>query len=91
MNRDATIGIIVVALLLGGIFLFARRPAAAAAPISAYAPRQLTGQGNIRFVPARAESPRYQNKEIRDTNLEYSSDGLLTKIRMEITRDYAIT
>jgi len=91
VNRDATIGIILMALLLGGLVLFARRPAAVGAPISASAPRQLVRQGNIRFVPARAEPPRYQNKEIRDTNLEYNSDGILTKIRMEITRDYAIT
>lgn len=90
MNRDATIGIIVVALLLGGIFLLARRPAAA--PVSTYTPRQLSsGQGTIRFVPAQAEPPRYQNKEIRDTNLEYNSDGQLTNIKMEITRDYTIT
>jgi len=84
MNRDATIGIIVVALLLGGIFLFTRRPAAA--PVSTYSPRQLPGQGNIRFVPARAEPPRYRNKETR--NIEYNADGLPTKI--EIIRDFAI-
>jgi len=86
MSRDATIGIVLMALLLGGLFLFARRPAAVATPISSYTPRQLSGQGNIRFVPARAESPRYRNKETR--NIEWNADGLPTKI--EIIRDYAI-
>jgi len=84
MNRDATIGILMMALLLGGIFLLARRPAAA--PISSYTPRRLSGQGNIRFVPAQAEPPRYRNKETR--NIEYNADGLPTKI--EIIRDYTI-
>lgn len=86
MNRDATIGIIVVALLLGGLFLFTRRPAAVAAPVSASPARQLSSQGNIRFVPAQAEPPHYRNKETR--NIEYNADGLPTKI--EIIRDFAI-
>ena len=86
MNRDATIGIIVVALLLGGLFLFTRRPTAVSALISASPARQLSGQGNMRFVPAQVEAPRYRNKETR--NIEYNNDGLPTKI--EIIRDYAI-
>jgi hypothetical protein len=86
MNRDTTIGIVMVALLLGGLFLLARRPAAVATPISTYTPRQLSGQGNIRFVPAEAESPRYRNKETR--RIKYNEDNL--PIEIEIIRDYAI-
>jgi len=84
VNRDATIGIILMALLLGGLVLFARRPTAA--PISTHTPRQLTGQGNIRFVPSQAEPPRYRNKETR--NIEYNADNL--PIKIEIIRDFAI-
>lgn len=86
MNRDATIGIIFMALLLGGLVLLARRPAAVGAPISASAPGQLIGQGNIRFVQAQAEPPHYRNKETR--HIEWNAEGLPTKI--EIIRDYAI-
>ena len=84
MNRDATIGIILMALLLGGIFLFTRRTGPP--PISASAPPQLTGQGNIKFVPAQAGPPRYRNKETR--HIEWNAEGLPTKV--EIIRDYAI-
>lgn len=87
MSRDATIGIILMALLFGGIFLFARRPAAVEAPIATFTPRQLSsGQGNMRFVPVQTGPPRYRNKEIR--NIEYNADGLPTRI--EITRDYTV-
>jgi hypothetical protein len=86
VNRDATIGFILVALLLGGLVLFARRPAAVATPISA-SNRQLTGQGNIRLIPAGTGPPRYQNKEIRE--IEYNEDNLPTKIT--IIRDYTVT
>ena len=86
MTRNTGIAIIVMALFLGGLFLFMRRPAISQAPITAFAPRQLPAQGNIRFIPAQAEPPRYRNKETR--NIEYNADGLPTKI--EIIRDYSI-
>ena len=82
MNREGVLGIFLIALLLGSIVLFARRPAVT----SVSAPRQLT-QGNIKVIPVQAEPRRYKNKETR--NIEYNADGLPTKI--EIIRDYAIT
>ena len=86
MNREGTIGLLLIGLLLGGIFLLVRRPVAlshASAPLQT----QTHNPGNIRLVPLEAEPRRYQNKETR--SIEYNEDGLPTKI--EITRDYAIT
>ena len=85
MNREGTIGLLLIGLLLGGIFLLARRPVTALTRASA--PLQTHNPGNIRLVPLEAEPQRYQNKETR--SIEYNEDGLPTKI--EITRDYAIT
>lgn len=85
MNRDYAIGFIVVALLLGGIFLLARRPAATSAYASV--PNQHYGSGKIAIVAEEGAVKRYRNKEIR--RIEYNGDGLPTLI--EITRDYAIT
>ena len=85
MNREGALGIVLIILLLGGIALFARRPAVASNYASA--PPQYHNQGNIKVIPVQAEPRRYQNKEIR--NIEYNGDGLPTKI--EIIRDYAIT
>ncbi len=84
MNREGALGIILIALLLGGIVLFARRPVTAN---YSPAPRQSYSQGNIRVIPIEAEPRRYQNKETR--RIEYNDDGLPTLI--EITRDYAVT
>ena len=77
MNSEGVVGIFLVALLLGGMLLFIRRPS------HSYAsePRQ----GNIKVIPSNER--RYQNKEIR--NIEYNDDGL--PIKIEIIRDYAIT
>jgi hypothetical protein len=88
VNREGALGLLLVALLLGGIVLFTRRPVVAS---NYAAPQEYHGSGNIKLIPVQAESRRYQNKEIRNTSLEYNSDGLLTNIRLEITRDYAIT
>ena len=85
MNREGAIGLLLIGLLLGGIFLLARRPGTALSHASA--PVQTHNPGNIRLVPLEAEPRRYQNKETR--SIEYNEDGLPTKI--EITRDYAIT
>jgi len=84
VNREGALGIILIALLLGGIVLFARRPAALS---HASAPIQTHNPGNIKVVPVSAEPQRYQNKEIRQ--IEYNEDNLPVKI--VITRDYAIT
>lgn len=83
MNKEGALGILLVALLLGGIVLLARRPAVA----SNYASPQHHSQGNIQVIPVQAEPRRYQNKETR--RIEYNDDGLPTLI--EITRDYAVT
>lgn len=85
MNREGALGIILIALLLGGIVLFARRPAALT---HASAPVQHTthNPGNIQVVPVQ-EPRRYQNKEIRQ--IEYNEDNL--PIKIVITRDFAIT
>lgn len=80
---EGVIGLILAGLLLGGIFLFARRPTALT---SASAPVQTYNPGNIRMVPMEAEPRRYQNKETRE--IEYNGDGLPTKI--VITRDSVV-
>lgn len=85
MNRDYAISFIVIALLLGGVFLLARRPAATSNYTLSTVPQHASG--NIRFVADEAEPGRYRNKETR--RIEYNGDGLPTLI--EITRDYAIT
>jgi len=85
MDRDGVLGIFLIALLLGGIVLFARRT-----PVSSnYASPspQYDNQETIALVPIQKEARRYRNKEVR--NIEYNADGLPTKI--EIIRDYAIT
>jgi len=78
MNREGALGIILVALLLGGIMLF-RRPSSYSSAI------QQTG--NLQVIPVQAEPRRYQNKEIRQ--IEYNEDHL--PIKITITRDYAVT
>lgn len=85
MNRENTLGIILIALLLGGLILLTRRPAATSNHVSS--PPEQYSQGNIKFIPAQEEAPRYRNKETR--RIEYNADGLPSLI--EITRDYAIT
>lgn len=81
MNKEGVVGLFLFLALLGGIVLFARRPA-----VSSSTSLQPYSQGNINIVPI-AEQPRhYQNKETR--RLEYNADGLLTLL--EITRDYTI-
>lgn len=85
MNRENTLGIILIVLLLGGFLLLNRRPAITSNHISS--PLEQYSQGNIKFVPAQEEARRYQNKETR--RIEYNDDGLPSLI--EITRDYAIT
>jgi len=85
MNRDYAISFAVIALLLGGIFLLARRPAAISNYTLSAVPQHASG--NIRFVADDVEPKRYRNKETR--RIEYNGDGLPTLI--EITRDYAIT
>jgi len=85
MNREGAFGLLLLVLLLGGIVLFARRPAVVSG--SASTPLKPYSQSNIRAIPIADEPRRYQNKEIR--NIEYNADGLPVKI--EIIRDYAIT
>jgi hypothetical protein len=81
MNREGAIGLLVIGLLLGGLFLFSRRSTVS----SVTSGPEYQGQGNIRLVSS-AEPPHYRNKETR--RLEYNADGLLTF--MEITRDYTV-
>ena len=78
MNRE--VGLILIALLFGGIVLLARRRTANSTALQPY------GSGGIRAVPMESGGRRYHNKETR--RLEYNDEGLLTF--MEITRDYAI-
>jgi hypothetical protein len=79
MNREA-LGLLLVALLFGGVLLLARRPNSSTS-------LQPYSQGNIKVIPMGEEPRRYQNKETR--RIEYNADGLPTVI--EITRDYTIT
>jgi hypothetical protein len=83
MNREAALGLLVIALLFGGVVLLARRSVTANYSTSL----QPYSQGNIRVIPVGEEPRHYQNKETR--RIEYNDDGLPTLI--EITRDYAIT
>ena len=89
MNKEGAIGLLLIGLLLGGIFLIARRPRTALSLNHASVPAQTHNPGNrnITLVPLEAEPRRYQNKETR--SIEYNEDNLPTKII--ITRDYAIT
>lgn len=80
MNRE--VGLILIALLFGGIVLLARRRTA-----NASTALQPYGSGGIRAVPMESGARRYQNKETR--RLEYNDEGLLTF--MEVIRDYTIT
>jgi hypothetical protein len=83
MNREA-LGLLLIALLFGGVVLLARRPAVA----SNYSPASLQPYSqDIKVIPVGAEPRRYQNKETR--RIEYNADNLPTLI--EITRDYTIT
>jgi len=84
VNKEGALGILLVALLLGGIVLLARRPAVASSYVS---PQQHQSQGNIQVIPVQAEPRRYQNKEIRQ--IEYDEDHM--PIKITITRDYAVT
>lgn len=84
MNREGTIGLILIALLFGGIVLLAR-PRTAIANYNPI-PLQTHNPGNIRMVPVGAEPRRYQNKETR--RIEYNADGLPTLI--EIIRDSVV-
>jgi hypothetical protein len=80
MNRDASVGIFVVLLLLGGIVLFARRP---------YSPVQSQYENSASIALSRIsnEAPHYRNKETR--YIEYNDLNLPVKI--EIVRDYTIS
>jgi hypothetical protein len=85
--KDTVIGIALVALLLGGILLLARR----SAPVYAGAPDNRSSHNSditfINPVPYNHTEPaHYRNKETR--RIEYNGDGLPTLI--EISRDYAI-
>lgn len=86
MNKEGAIGLLLIGLVLGGIFLLARRPALtlsrASAPLQTHNPRN-----RIKLVPLEAEPRRYQNKETR--RIKYNEEML--PIEIEITRDYAIT
>ena len=82
MNREGALGLLLIALLFGGVLLLARR-----SPVTSYpnTPREHSQGVNIRAV-AISEPAHYKNKETR--RIEYNSDGLPSLI--EITRDYAI-
>lgn len=84
MNKEGVIGLFLFIALLGGIVLFARRPATSSLALT---PNQPYSQGNINIVPIAEQPRRYQNKETR--RIEYNSDNLPTLI--EITRDYTVT
>lgn len=84
MNRESTLGLFLIALVLGGVLLLTRRPATISR--CATAPQENQSRGTIQLIPVQAEPRRYQNKEVRD--IEWK-DGLPVKII--ITRDYAIT
>lgn len=89
MNRDYAIGFFLLALILGGVFLLARRPQT----VSDYtiAPVQQYSGGTARMVAtevkAEEEGRRYRNKEIR--RIKYNDDNL--PVEIEIIRDFAIT
>ena len=83
MNKEGVIGLFLFIALLGGIVLFARRPATASSSTSL----QPYSQGNINIIPIAEQPRRYQNKETR--RIEYNADNLPTLI--EITRDYTVT
>lgn len=85
MNKEGVIGLFLFLALLGGIVLFARRPAATSS--LALAPNQPHSQRNVSIIPIAGQPRRYQNKETR--RIEYNGDGLPTLI--EITRDYTVT
>jgi hypothetical protein len=83
-SENTIAGIFLVALLLGGIILMARRPTGVTSPVYL---------GKVKKLPIvedigepEESTRRYRNKEIR--KIEYNADGLPTLI--EITRDYAI-
>jgi len=82
MNREGAVGLLLIGLLLGGLFLFSRRSTVSSRVTCG---SDIQSQGNIRLVSS-AEPPHYRNKETR--RLEYNADGLLTF--MEITRDYTV-
>jgi hypothetical protein len=84
MSNEVAFSILLVAFLLGGVLLLARRPTAVPSYAGA-AHGNYSQKGNIRVILD--EPPRYKNKETR--RIEYNDDGLPTLI--EITRDYAIT
>jgi hypothetical protein len=85
--KDTVIGIVLVAFLLGGLLLLARR----STPVYAGAPdNRSSHNSNITFIEPipykHTEPAHYRNKETR--RIEYNADGLPTLI--EISRDYAI-
>jgi len=82
MRTDYAVGFILVALLLGGLFLLTRRPAAT----SSHALSPTPQYGNVKFISGDTSARRYQNKETRRIKW---NDGY--PIEIEITRDYAIT
>jgi len=87
MDSNYAVGFLIIALLLGGVFLFARRPVGTKYQSIPQVTGQQQNSGNIRLVMEGEEPRRYRNKEIRQ--IEYNEDNLPVKII--ITRDYAIT
>ena len=88
MNKEGAIGLLLIGLVMGGIFLLARRPRTALSLSRASVPLQTHNPGNhIKLVPLGAEPRRYQNKETR--RIKYNEEML--PIEIEITRDYAVT
>jgi len=83
MDRQGIIGLIFAGLLLGGLFLFARRGVSSDARINA--PCKTCGPDNISITPIN-QPAHYKNKETR--HIEYNDAGMPTLI--EITRDYTI-
>jgi len=88
MNKEGAIGLLLIGLMLGGIFLLVRRPRTALTLSRASVPAQTHNPGNhIKLMPLEAEPRRYQNKETR--SIEYNEDNL--PIKIVISRDFAIT
>jgi hypothetical protein len=85
MNKEGVVGLFLFIALLGGIVLFARRPAVTSS--LALTSNQPSSQGNISIIPIAGQPRHYQNKETR--RIEYNADNLPTLI--EITRDYTVT
>jgi hypothetical protein len=86
MDSNYAVGFfLIAALLLGGVFLFARRPVEAQYQ-SMTLPAGQQSTSNIRLV-SEGEPPHYRNKETR--YIKYNDLNL--PVEIEIVRDYTVS